>query len=159
LAFYCQQCGECCSSMGEIIEIIDELDPFVFRIKLTVTNEERIVSVDTEKRNWFRLHDNKMSQPMACPFLWDTGNSKFVCSIHTSRPELCRQYSCFRILVFDSHDRKIGKVLHASRNFITADADLRRLWNQEIARVTILDEKSWEDHVEYTFSNAGYRIL
>lgn len=145
--------------MGEIIEITDELDPFVFRIKFSVTGEELIVTIDPEKRNWFRLPENKTLQPMACPFLWDAGNNKFVCAIHASRPELCLNYSCYRILVLDSQDRNIGKVSDASRYFITADANLRKLWNREIAHITITDEKSWEEHVEHTLLCAGYRII
>ena len=145
--------------MGEIIEILEELDPFFFRIKFSVTGEERIVSVDQDKRALFHLQDDKTLLSMACPFLRQAGNKKYVCSVHTSRPELCRQYSCYRILVLDSKDRKIGRVTDASRYFITEDADLRRLWNREIAGVTITDEKCWEVHVEQTLTRAGYRVM
>ncbi|MDO9036468.1 MAG: YkgJ family cysteine cluster protein [Methanoregula sp.] len=159
MAFTCQQCGKCCSSMGEIIEILEELDPFFFRIKFTVTGEERVVSVDPDKRALFHLHDDKTLPPMACPFLRQTSNKKYVCAVHTSRPELCCRYSCYRILVLDSQERTVGRVTDATRYFITGDADLRRLWNREIACVKILDEKCWEEHVEQTLIRSGYRVI
>jgi len=145
--------------MGEIIEILEELDNGSFRIGFSVTGEERIVSIDPEKRKLFHLRDDKSLKSMACPFLLDAGNEKFVCSVHLSRPELCRQYSCYRILVLDSQEKKIGKVTDASRYFITEDADLRRLWNREILSVAILDEKCWEEHVEQTLTRAGYHVI
>lgn len=159
LTFKCLQCGECCSSMGEIIEILDELDPFVFRIRFTVTGEERIVSVDYDKQELFSKQDIKTILPMACPFLRDTGNKKFVCSVHASRPGLCRQYSCYRILVLDSQERKIGRVTDASRYLSTMDENLRALWNREIAGIAIPEEERWEEHVEKILTKAGYRIM
>lgn len=159
MVFTCQQCGNCCSSMGEIIEILEELNSGSFRIRFSVTGEERVVSVDPDKEELFHLHDDKLLMPMACPFLRKTRNKKYVCAVHSSRPELCRCYSCYRILVLDSLERKVGRVTDASRYFITEDADLRRLWNQKIAGVTIPDEKCWEDHVEQTLIRAGYHVI
>ena len=159
MAFTCQQCGNCCSSMAEIIEILEELNPGSFRIRFSVTGEERVVSVDPDKKELFHLPDDKSLMPMACPFLRKTRNKKYVCAVHTSRPELCCQYSCYRILVLDAQERKVGRVTDASRYFITEDADLRRLWNREIAGVTIPDEKCWEDHVEQTLTRAGYQVI
>jgi uncharacterized protein len=157
--FTCQQCGECCSSMGEIIEIRDVLDPATFRIGFTATGEERIVSLDPEKQELFRKYDIRTSRPMACPFLRENSSKKFVCSVHASRPELCRQYSCYRILVLDSTGNRIGRVTDASRYFTTTDADLRKLWNREIAGLVIPDEGDWEEHMEQVLMTAGYRIL
>ncbi len=96
---------------------------------------------------------------MACPFLRQTSNKKFVCSIHTTRPEFCCRYYCYRILVLDKNERKIGKVTSASRYFMTDDAELRSLWNLEIAGVNIPDEKRWEEYVELTLTSAGFRII
>jgi Fe-S-cluster containining protein len=145
--------------MGEIIEVLEEMEPFFFRIRFTVTSEERIVSIDPEKQDLYRSQDMMTLRPMACPFLRETVNKKFICSVHTSRPELCRQYSCYRILVLDSQDNHIGRVTDASRYFTTADPDLRVIWNREIAGVAILNEGRWETFVEQILTHAGYRIL
>ncbi|MDP3563676.1 MAG: YkgJ family cysteine cluster protein [Methanoregula sp.] len=159
LVFTCQQCGECCSSMGEIIEIRDELDPASFRIGFSATGEERIVSLDSEKQELFRNYDIRTTRPMACPFLRENASKKFVCSVHRSRPQLCYQYSCYRILVLDSTGNRIGRVTDGSRYFTTDDAALRKVWNRDIAGLVIPDEGDWEEHVEEVLTHAGYRIL
>jgi hypothetical protein len=117
------------------------------------------VSLDPEKQELFRMHDIRTSRPMACPFLRENSNKKFVCSVHATRPELCRQYSCYRILVLDLTGNRIGRVTDASRYFTTADDGLRRLWNQKIAGVVIPDEVCWEEYVEQVLSSAGYRLI
>ena len=145
--------------MGEIIEILEELNSGSFRIGLSVTGEERIVSIDPDKRELFHLLENKKLMPMACPFLLDAGNKKFVCSVHASQPELCRQYSCYHILVLDSQEKKIGRVIDASRYLSTADGNLRTIWNREIAVITIADENCWEEHVDQMLTRAGYHVI
>jgi Fe-S-cluster containining protein len=96
---------------------------------------------------------------MACPFLKETNTKKYVCSVHSSRPDLCRQYACNRILVLDTQERTVGKVAAASRYFSSMDNDLRTLWNREIAGVSIPDDTCWEEHVEQVLSPAGYRVV
>jgi Fe-S-cluster containining protein len=145
--------------MGEIIEIKEELGPFLYRIKFSVTGEERIVSIDPDKQNLFHNQDIRTYRPMACPFLREAGGKKYVCSVHISRPDLCRQYACYRILVLDSLERKIGRVPDASRFFSTSDEMLRTLWNLKIADVEIPNEKDWEEHVVQTLTCAGYRVV
>ena len=145
--------------MGEIIEIREELENGSFLIGFSVTGEERIVSVDPEKQDLFRLNEIRILRPMACPFLRESGTRKFVCSVHTSRPELCRQYSCYRILVMDSTGNRIGRVTDASRYFTTTDVNLRKIWNHEIANIVISDERCWEEHVEQSLNRAGYRVV
>lgn len=159
MVFLCAQCGECCSSMGEIIEIREELDSCSFRIGLTVTGEDRIVSLDPDKQDLFRLQEIKTVRPMACPFLREDGNKKCVCSVHASRPELCRRYSCYRILVLDSGHNRVGRVAESSRYFTTTDARLRKIWDEEIANCIIPDEMCWEEHVEQILTVAGYRVM
>lgn len=145
--------------MGEIIEIREQLDSRTFRIGFTVTGEERIVSVDPDKINLFCETELTTSRPMACPFLREASTKKFVCSVHMSRPGLCRQYSCYRLLVLDAKMNRIGKVADASRYFTTSDLDLRRVWNQKIAELVIPDEFLWEEYVEHSLVRAGYVVV
>jgi len=145
--------------MGEIIEILEETGPQSYRIGFSVTGEERIVSIDPDKQDLFRLQEIRTVRPMACPFLREGCNKKCVCSVHTSRPDLCRQYSCYHILIMDQQDTRIGRVREASRMLTTSDEDLRILWNREITGVLITDEKCWEEHVEQTLTHAGYRVV
>jgi len=145
--------------MGEIIGIREEIRPFHYRIWFTTTGEERTVTVDADKHELFSGQDITTLRPMACPFLRQSAPGTFICSVHDSRPDLCRQYSCFRILVMDGKGKKIGRVMDATRYFTTMDPTLHELWQKEIANVEIPDEQRWEERVDIVLSRAGYRLI
>jgi uncharacterized protein len=145
--------------MGEIIGIREETSPLHYRIWFTTTGEERTVTVDADKHELFLGQDIKTVRPMACPFLRQSAPGTFICSVHDSRPDLCRQYSCFRILVLDPQGKRIGRVMDASRYFTTLDPVLHELWQNEIAGVEILNEQHWEEHVDTVLTHAGYRLV
>ena len=147
MVFRCRQCGECCSSMGEIIGIRKQ------------TGEERQVSIDPDKQELFRAQDILKKRAMACPFLREREDGTVICTVHATRPELCRQYGCFRVLVTGPRGERLGRVMDGSRFFTTMDHKLRALWDREIAPLTIADETLWEEEVDRILSAAGYHIV
>ena len=159
VTFICQMCGECCSSMGEVIGIKEEIGDLRFRIYYKITGEERIVSVDAGKEDLFHRKDIKKVSPMACPFLRESEQGTVICTVHLTRPDLCRQYSCFRVLVLDAHGNRIGRIVAGTRYFITSDPELRTLWNSEVEGVTMADEGEWEDFIDRVCTSAGYRVI
>jgi len=159
MVFRCQQCGECCSSMGSVIGIREQTGPFEFRLWFMITGEERQVRVDPDKRNLFSSQDILKSRPMACPFLRERTPGTVICTVHSTRPDLCRQYSCFRILVCGRRGERLGRVMDNTRYFTTMDRELRAVWDTEIAPITIADEARWEEEVARILSAAGYRVL
>ena len=158
MVFRCQLCGECCSTMGEIIGIREEIGPLHFRIWYTTTGEEREVIVDRDKVDLFRAGTARESS-LACPFLRRRGAREFVCSVHESRPDLCRQYSCFRILALDSSGKKAGRVMDKSRCLVTVDPGLRTIWQEKIQGVDIPDETEWEAFVAEVLTRNGFRVV
>jgi len=159
VSFICRQCGECCSSMGEIIEIREVTGPLEFRIGFSATGEERMVTVDPDKRDLFLSKDTVTERHIACPFLREKVPGTVICTVHDSRPDLCRQYSCYRILVLDPEGKRIGRVHDASRYFTSSDDKLRELWKNEIAGREIADESLWEEEVSRIIVQAGYRVV
>jgi uncharacterized protein len=159
MVFRCQQCGECCSYMGDIIDIAGKTGPSMFRIRFSVTGEERIVVVDPDKENLFHTQDIRLLRPMACPFLRFDMKGRALCTIHETRPGLCRGYTCFRLLILDPEGNHIGRVQDESRFFSTMNDGLRELWDDKISGVNIPDEAAWEVYVADVFSRAGYRIV
>lgn len=145
--------------MGEIIEIDEEVGLFEYRIRFSVTNEKRYVSVDPESRELFLSTDTLQVHPMACPFLRQKGKGPMICAVHASRPDLCRSYACFRILVFDTQGNKIGRVQDASRILITRDTNLANLWSASVVTSKIKDEQQWEANAERILAQAGYRVV
>ena len=159
MTFRCRQCGDCCSSMGEIIGIEEQIDPVKFRIRFFVTGEERIVTLDADKTDLFCSQDIRTIRPMACPFLRFKEPDQACCTAHQTRPDLCRQYACFRVLVLDAGGKALGKVPDRTRLFSTPDTGLRALWHNEVEGVDLPGEAAWEAHVEEVFSHAGYRVI
>jgi len=158
MVFRCQLCGECCSTMGEIISIHEETGPLHFRIWYTTTGEEREVTVDRDKEDLFR--GGTTGKPtLACPFLRTRGNGEVICSVHESRPDLCRHYSCFRILVLDATGRRTGRVMDGTRYLVTADPHLRAIWEDEIRDLDISDEMAWEASAGEILTRHGFRVI
>ena len=105
------------------------------------------------------MQDIRKIRPMACPFLRERSPGFAVCTVHYTRPDLCRQYACFRILVLSHEGERLGRVVDASRYFTTMDPDLRALWDREIADAEIPDEELFEEYVERVLSGAGYGVI
>lgn len=145
--------------MGEIIGIREKTGPFSYRIWFTATGEERTVTLDEDKRELFTGEDITKIRPMACPFLRQSAPGRFICTVHDSRPELCRQYSCFRLLVLDLQGNRIGRVMEGTRYFTTGDSRLSELWKHEIADVHISDDDAWEKFAATILARAGYRVI
>jgi hypothetical protein len=145
--------------MGEVIGIRDETGEGEFQIWYTITGEERRVRIDPDKQELFSRQDILKKRPMACPFLREREPGTLICTVHDTRPDLCRQYSCFRILILDAGGARLGRVLDASRYFTTTDHELRLLWDRKIAATDIPDETLWEEHVDRILSAAGYQVV
>jgi Fe-S-cluster containining protein len=145
--------------MGEIIEVIEETSPMKFRIGYTTTCEERIVIVDPDKRDLFLSRPAMQKRSLACPFLRMAAPGRVICTVHSSRPDLCRQYSCFRLLVLNNRGNRIGKVLESTRILRTMDHTLRELWDREIDGMQITEEECWEKSVEKFLVLKGYTVI
>ena len=159
MVFLCQQCGECCSYMGDIIGIEEETVAGMFQIRFSATGETMRVTLDADKQVLFHTQDIRPLRPMACPFLRFGMKGKALCTIHDTRPGLCRLYTCFRLLILDPDGKPVGKIQNGSRFFSTMNAGLRELWQDEVAGVDIPDEAAWESQVAGVFSRAGYRVV
>ena len=145
--------------MGEIIEIRERTGPSAFRIGFTVTGEEREVTIDPEREALWSRQAKDPRRAMACPFLREEGIGSVICTVHHSRPELCRQYSCFRVLVLDREGEKIGRVVDGTRYLDSGDAGLKKTWDRECAGLDITDEDCWEEAVENRLVSSGYRVI
>jgi Fe-S-cluster containining protein len=145
--------------MGEIIRLREEIGPFRFRIWYTPTGEEREVVVDPDKQYLFESPVDERRISLACPFLRQRGAHEKICVVHLSRPDLCRQYSCFRMLILDKDGRKVGRVMDGSRYLTATDPRLQELWANECAGLLIPDEALWEDTVTGVLTREGYRII
>jgi hypothetical protein len=143
--------------MGEIISIREKTGDCEFRIGYSATGEERTVNLDPDKKNLFFSENAKTT--MACPFLREDNSGRVICTVHSSRPELCRQYSCFRILILDAEGRRAGRVLDKTRYLTATDLQLQEIWARECRSLPIADEARWEEEVGNILTRAGYCVI
>lgn len=90
----CRQCGQCCSTMGQIIRIMEQTGRFEYRIEYIPTGISQLVRIDPDK---YRLFDHAIlpeKRSLACPFLRIRDDLRVICTIHLTRPDMCRMYFC-----------------------------------------------------------------
>jgi hypothetical protein len=159
MAFFCQQCGECCSQMHQIHEIEEDCGNHTFHLRNTYTGERSLVTLDADKVHLFEDRSLYAEWPEACPFVRkDPSQGRICCTVHRSRPDLCREYGCWRLLILDPVGKRLGRIL-GSRHLSTEDAALRQLWDNRTAALSSLEEDEWEEAVFRLLVESGYRVF
>jgi hypothetical protein len=159
LPFECFQCGECCEHLGHVHTIKDDWGDFRFLICNNYTGEETPVSIDPDKRDLFLDTGIFTSHPRACPFFrHQPGSEKACCTVHLTRPEICRDYCCWRLLILDHRGRRVGKIRYI-RSLCLEDAFLTKIRDECIESIEDPDDRTWEDMMIRTLTRASYRVL
>jgi uncharacterized protein len=81
--------------------------------------------------------------PKGCIFLRkDPGGRGYTCAVYPTRPAICRNFTCYRMLIYHQSGGDVrGKVI-GSRELRTDDAALQTLWDTEIASLPLPSPKS-----------------
>jgi Fe-S-cluster containining protein len=96
--------------------------------------------------------------PHTCPFFRHRpGSEKAYCTVHLTRPEICRDYGCWRLLILDHRGRRAGRVKYI-RTLCSEDTLLTRLWESCIENHREPDDKKWEDEMIRILRQAGYSV-
>ena len=158
MAFECFQCGECCAHLGLVHSIKEEYGNYRFLIHNRYTNEETPVTVDPDKHAIFDDKSIFVKLPQTCPFFrHQPGSELAYCTVHLTRPEMCRDYGCWRLLILNHRGRRVGKIKYI-RTLISDDAFLNRIWEDCIEHIHEPDDQRWEDSMIKTLSKAGYSV-
>ena len=158
MVFECQQCGECCYHMGQVHTIKEIRGAFDFLVNNQYTGEKTAVIVDQDKRHLFEDKSIFLEQPEACPFLrYQTEDKKVYCTVHFTRPEICKDYGCWRLLILNYQGSRAGRIMY-QRAFFSDDEDLTRLWKRCIDPLNEPDDAIWEEKITRILRNAGYTV-
>ena len=158
MVFECQQCGECCHHMGQVHTIKEIRGEFEFLVNNQYTGEKTGVIVDQDKHHLFADNSIFREQPEACPFLrYQTEDKKAYCTVHLTRPEICRDYGCWRLLILNDQGSRAGRIMY-QRAFFSDDADLTRLWKMWVDPLNEPDDAIWEKKITRILINAGYTV-
>jgi len=159
MPFYCQQCGECCTQMGYVHVIKAAYDDHVFLIRNEYTGEETRSQVSPRMLHLFedqRIFDH---WPKACPFFrYDDGEKKGYCTVYPTWPEICREFSCWRLLILDAFGKRAGRVM-AGTYLACEDTLLRQVWDYHIREIEAADDSEWLRKVTKILTRLGYSVI
>ena len=144
--------------MGQVHTIKEVLGEYEFLVDNIYTGEKTLVIIDQDKHPLFFDKSIFQEQPEACPFLrYPSEDRKAYCTVHLTRPEICRDYGCWRVLILNSRGVRAGRIMY-QRAFFSDDADLTRLWMMCIDPLTEPDDAIWDEEVTRILVNAGYSV-
>jgi len=158
MAFECFQCGDCCSQLGLVHTIKEEYGNHRFLIHNKYTGEETEVAIDPDKIRLFEDKSIFEKLPNACPFFrHEPGSEKAFCTVHLTRPEICRDYGCWRLLILDHRGHRAGRIKYI-RTLHSEDSILTRLWDTCVEEHREPDDAKWEEAMITILTRAGYTV-
>jgi uncharacterized protein len=141
MKFECDHCGKCCRSFGQFITIERQLSNRDYYCRFGVTKEIFLVHTEPEyagaiaeeydQQEGSREEINRKK----CIFLQkDRQNDGFTCAIYPARPRICREFQCYRMVIYNSQGELCGRVI--GRNELkTLDKNLATLWKENLAHI------------------------
>jgi uncharacterized protein len=158
MPFECSQCGECCSHLGLVHTIQKDCGNYRFLVNNQYTSEKTLVTVDPDKILLFSDKSIFLERPEACPFFrYDQTSAKGYCTVHLTRPEICRDYGCWRILILDAGGKRAGRIM-GQRYLASEDGALTRLFDANINHLVEPDDAVWDERVIRVLVAAGYTV-
>lgn len=160
VAFECDRCGKCCTSLGRHIAIERQLSDRDYFCRSILDNAVFPASVDREFREEIAEEFESGSgrgENKSCAFLCRNPRGEgTICAIYGSRPKVCRDFRCYRLIIRNRDGIACGKVI--GKNTIrTDDAALMKLWSDRVAAVPAGDTGSWLKTVSGLLEDHGYR--
>lgn len=160
--FACDRCGKCCVSLGSLITIERQFSDRDYYCRCKIDNAIFLAHVDPAYReeitDEFAAGDpdrNRMDKK-PCPFLRKNPNDDgTTCAIYTSRPAVCRDFRCYRMLIRTSEGIICGRVI-GKNTLRTEDATLEHLWNGQVAAIPCGDPVTWTKNVAGILAEHGY---
>ncbi|MDD1677801.1 MAG: YkgJ family cysteine cluster protein [Methanomicrobiales archaeon] len=145
--------------MSQIHRIEHQVSEHTFELYNVYNGERTIVRIDPDKISLYEDRSIFEQLPEACPFLRRDPNQKeIICTIHLTRPELCREFGCWRLLILDPDGNRAGRIM-GSRHLGADDTSLLEFWESEVATFRTLDDDSWDRAVIQVLERRGYQVM
>jgi uncharacterized protein len=162
-SFICDRCGKCCVSLGQSITIERQLNDRDYYCRSKIDNAIFPVHVEPAYRE--EISDEYAAggdrepgpEKKPCPFLRkDPSGEGTSCAIYATRPKVCRDFRCYRMLIRNRSDEICGRVIGKS-TVRTDDPALEKLWNDQVMQIPCGDTGAWTKHVTAILAAHGYR--
>jgi hypothetical protein len=139
--FECDHCGKCCRSFGEFITIERQLSSRDYYCRFGITRELFLAHTEPEYADAIAEEYEQQEgsgeemNRKQCIFLQkDRQSDGFTCAIYPARPRICREFQCYRMLIYNPRGELCGRVI--GRNELrTTDEDLATLWKEKVAHI------------------------
>jgi hypothetical protein len=139
--FECDRCGKCCRSFGEFIAVERQLSSRDYYCRFGITRELFLVHVEPEYADALAEEYEREEQSgdeknrKKCIFLQkDRHGDGFTCAIYPARPLICREFQCYRMVIYNTQRQLCGRVI--GRNELkTTDENLAKLWKEKVAHL------------------------
>ena len=133
--------------MGQVHTICETRSDVEFLVNNQYTGEKTLVTVEQDKWDIFFDKSIFLDEPDACPFLrYRKTENKAYCTVHLTRPEICRDYGCWRLLILNSQGTRSGRIMYR-RAFFSDDIILTQLWNECIDTLEEPDDELWDEKI------------
>lgn len=140
-------------------EITDSQDEWSFTLLNRYTNVLYDVRVDPDKKGLFCDTTIFETRPQACPFFrMDTTKSIAFCTIHRTRPDVCSEYSCYRLRIENNQGQRVGRIIY-QRTLLSDNATLIGIWEKHIATLEKTDDATWQRSMIQMLRTAGYQVI
>ena len=161
-AFICDRCGKCCVSLGQSITIERQLNDRDYYCRSKIDNAIFIARVDPAYREEIADEFAEGKTPQAgadkepCRFLRKAPDGQgSCCVIYATRPDVCRTFRCYRMIVRNREGAICGKVI-GKNTLRTEDPVLETIWNGEVLPVPCFDASAWARQVATVLAGHGY---
>ena len=161
--FVCNRCEKCCASLGPLITIERQLNDQDYYCRCKIDNSLFLAHVNPEfsEEIAHEIAADDCVPPGAgknpCRFLRkNQGSQEMTCTIYASRPKVCRDFRCYRVLIYNGDGQVCGKVT-GKNTLCTEDPSLEKLWKERITAIPTGDLCAWNENVAGVLVKRGYR--
>jgi uncharacterized protein len=140
--FDCNWCGKCCQSFGEFIRIERQVTERDYFCRYGITNELFPIHVlpefsdDIEEEFEEQAEGNTSESHKGCIFMRKNPEGRgFACAIYPTRPTICREFICYRMLIHHPASGEIRGRVIGINELRTHDEVLQAIWNEKIANL------------------------
>ncbi|NLL10334.1 MAG: YkgJ family cysteine cluster protein [Methanomicrobiales archaeon] len=138
--------------------IEEELPCYTFLVRNEYTGMRYEVIVAEEHRVLFDDKSVFTSLPKACPFFRKGKDTDlWYCTVHLTRPDVCREFACWRFLILDQQGRRAGRVM-GTRHLHAEDLELQKIWDEKVRVLIEPDDAAWDEKMCEIIRSAGFII-
>jgi len=156
VVFKCFGCGKCCTSFGDFIKIERQINHRDYYCRYGIKNEIFLAHVEGDYTVSSPAYPGEEKPVKGCPFLKkNLSGDGFTCAIYSTRPQVCKEFRCYRMLIYDHEGHECGRLM-GIHDLRTTDQTLEKIWKEEVAPMPGLSDRNQKKQVIDILAAHGY---